>query len=118
MGGGVGDVGVGVGDVAIMLMMVMRRPNKVTLVMMRTRMNNRVWNIISTQWINPLPSCALFLLCLYSQLHTGEKALNCTATHSAQCTVHSGESIQLHSGEKALLGIDWSGNNWRVAYYV
>ena len=83
MGGGVGDVGVGVGDVAIMLMMVMRRPNKVTLVMMRTRMNNRVWNIISTQWINPLPSCALFLLCLHTQSNSGEKPLNCTEMHTA-----------------------------------
>ena len=33
------------------------------LMMTRKSMNNRVWNIISTQWINPLPSCsALFLL--------------------------------------------------------
>ena len=54
------------------------------LMMTRKSMNNRVWNIISTQWINPLPSCsALFLL-------TG-------ALHSiAQCCC----------GEKTLLGID------------
>ena len=32
----------------------------VTLEMMMTRMNNRVWNIISTQWINPLPSMFAF----------------------------------------------------------
>ena len=101
MGGGVGNVGVGVGDVAIMLMMVMRRPNKVMLVMMRTRMNNRVWNIISTQWINPLPSCALFLLCLHTQLHCGEKPLYCTLYCNAQCTVHTGERhTQLHTVEK------------------
>ena len=54
------------------------------LMMTRKSMNNRVWNIISTQWINPLPSCsALFLL-------TG-------ALHSiAQCCC----------GENTLLGID------------
>ena len=29
--------------------------------MTMTMMNNGVWHKISTQWINPLPSCVLFL---------------------------------------------------------
>ena len=49
---------------------------KVTLVMM-TRMNNRVWNIISTQWINPLPHVRFSYSGTLTQLHSVEKSLHC-----------------------------------------